>query len=124
MAVARLCLDEKCSVETALDEMRVAGTDPRYVGLFAAPKNLRRPTRAELDAMPGDFPEVVEVGGFTSLMVQLDERWERLGLARAADWKQQYCDIAGRADQPRRGCGRSGWRRQPPRSRRSRMMRR
>ena len=86
-AVVRLCLDRACTVETALDEMRRAGTDPRYTGLFAAPQELRRPTKADLDGLPDEFPEAVEVGGFTALMVQIDERWERLGLARAAGWK-------------------------------------
>ena len=85
-AVARLCLDPDCSVETAVEEMRRAGTDPRYAGLYAAPRGLRRPTKGELDAVSADFPEVAEVGGLAALMVQIDERWDRLGLARAARW--------------------------------------
>ena len=87
VAVARLCLDPDCSVETAIREMQQAGTDPHYTGLYAAPRELRRPTPADLDALPGAFSEAVAVGGFTALMVQIDERWERLRSARAAGWK-------------------------------------
>jgi protein tyrosine phosphatase (PTP) superfamily phosphohydrolase (DUF442 family)/cytochrome c553 len=87
VAVARLCLDPACSVETALQEMRRAGADPRYVGLYASARELRRPSPADLDALPDDFPESVAVGGFTALMVQIDERWDRIGEARAAGWK-------------------------------------
>jgi hypothetical protein len=86
-AVARLCLDERCGVETALGEMRRAGTDPHYTGLYAAPRDLRRPTRGELDRVPDDFPEVAEVAGLAQVMVQIDERWDRLKEARAAGWE-------------------------------------
>jgi hypothetical protein len=86
-AVARLCLDEQCSIAAALDGMRRAGTDPHYVGLYAAPKELRRPTREELDRIPDDFPEVAEVAGLAQVMVQVDEHWERLKQAREAGWK-------------------------------------
>ena len=60
-AVAHLCLDGQCSVEAAVAEMRRAGTDPRYKGLYAAPAQLRRPTRQELDRVSADFPEVAPV---------------------------------------------------------------
>ena len=36
--VVHRCLDESCKVETALAELRRAGTDPRYTGLFASPE--------------------------------------------------------------------------------------
>src|SRR6516162_6300346 len=56
-AVARLCVDERCGVEQALEGMRRAGTDPHYTGLYAAPRDLRRPTKDDLDRLPDDFPE-------------------------------------------------------------------
>jgi protein tyrosine phosphatase (PTP) superfamily phosphohydrolase (DUF442 family) len=86
-AVAHLCLDDSCGIEAALDEMRRAGTDPRYAGLYAAPRELRRPTREELDRVPDDFPEVAEVAVLAQVMVQIDDRWERLKEVRAAGWK-------------------------------------
>src|SRR5205807_10192310 len=57
-AVATLCLDASCPVEAAVAFMKQAGTDPRYRGLYASPGKLRRPSRADLDRVAGDFPEV------------------------------------------------------------------
>jgi protein tyrosine phosphatase (PTP) superfamily phosphohydrolase (DUF442 family) len=86
-AVVHLCLDEKCGVETALAEMRRAGTDPRYTGLYAAPRMIHRPTSEELDRVPGDFPETAEVAALAQVMVGVDETWERLKQVRRAGWK-------------------------------------
>jgi len=86
-AVVRHCLDDRCGVEAAVEVMRRAGTDPRYVGLYAAPKQVRRPTAEELDALPADFPEVAKVSALAQMMVIVDERWDRLKLVRAAGWK-------------------------------------
>jgi protein tyrosine phosphatase (PTP) superfamily phosphohydrolase (DUF442 family) len=86
-AVVHLCLDEQCSVETALDEMRRAGTDPRYTGLYAAPRRIHRPTSEELDRVPGDFPEAAEVAALAQVMVGVDDTWEHLKQVRSAGWK-------------------------------------
>jgi protein tyrosine phosphatase (PTP) superfamily phosphohydrolase (DUF442 family) len=95
-AVAHLCLDEMCSVAAAVAEMRRAGTDSRYQGLYAAPGQLRRPTRQELDGVPADFPEVAEVAALAQAMVALDGHWERLRGVRAAGWKAtpEHPDVA------------------------------
>jgi protein tyrosine phosphatase (PTP) superfamily phosphohydrolase (DUF442 family) len=86
-AVARLCVDESCSIEAALEGMRRAGTDRHYTGLYAAPKELRRPTKEELNRIPADFPEVAKVEGLAQVMVGIDERWERLKEVRLAGWQ-------------------------------------
>ena len=70
-AVARLFLDDQCTVETALDGMKLAGFDPRYTGLWAAPKELKRPTAKELDAVSADFPEASPPPGLTQVMVPI-----------------------------------------------------
>jgi hypothetical protein len=67
--------------------MKRAGTDPHYTGLYAVPKTLTRPTRAELDRVQTDFPEVAEVAGLAQVMVEIDARWENLKRIRAAGWK-------------------------------------
>lgn len=94
-SVAAMCLDERCTAADAVAMMQRAGTDPHYVGLYAAPGEVARPTAAELDAVPADFPEVAEVPGLAQAMVRIDERWERLKLAKAAGWKvpPDYPDI-------------------------------
>jgi protein tyrosine phosphatase (PTP) superfamily phosphohydrolase (DUF442 family) len=86
-AVARLCTDERCDVADALAGMKLAGTDPHYTGLFASVTNLRRPTAADLDHTPADFPEVAPIPALARLMVNVDDRFEDLKKARAAGWK-------------------------------------
>lgn len=86
-ALVRLCLDERCTVETALAEMRRAGTDPRYVGLYAAPKTWRRPTKDELDRVVADFPAVSKIAALAQRMVAVDGHWDHLQAVRAAGWK-------------------------------------
>jgi protein tyrosine phosphatase (PTP) superfamily phosphohydrolase (DUF442 family) len=86
-AVARLFLDDRCPVEVAQAILRRAGTDPAYQGLYAAPKQLQRPSPGELNRVPADFPEVTRVGALAEIMVTVDQRWDNLKQARAAGWK-------------------------------------
>jgi protein tyrosine phosphatase (PTP) superfamily phosphohydrolase (DUF442 family) len=86
-AIAHLCLDEQCGVEAVVAEMRRAGTDPHYKGLYAAPREFRRPTPEELAHVSGDFPEAVPVAALAEVMVGVDQRWDGLKLVRAAGWR-------------------------------------
>jgi protein tyrosine phosphatase (PTP) superfamily phosphohydrolase (DUF442 family) len=86
-AAVHLCLDSKCHVEQALEEMRRAGTDPKYTGLYAVPRNLVRPTLEDLMQVPADFPEVAKVPSLAQIMVEIDSRWENLKLIRASNWE-------------------------------------
>jgi hypothetical protein len=86
-AIAHLCLDERCTIDTVIAEMRRAGTDPHYRGLYAAPKTFRRPSPEELARVPAEFPEVAPVAALAELMVGIDERWENLKEVRTAGWK-------------------------------------
>ena len=87
-AAIRLCLDHDFTPEQAEAWMRQAGTDPRYTGLFGLPKNLKRPTKAELDAAPADFPAVARVADITRAMVAVDRTWDKLKTAKAANWPE------------------------------------
>lgn len=82
-----MCLDEKCTVNQAVDIMKRAGTDPRYSGLYASPKELRRPTSAELDQLKVDFPEAARIPALAEAMVHIDHHWENLIHIRKAGWK-------------------------------------
>ncbi len=86
-AVAHLCLDEHCTVAMAVAEMRRAGTDPHYTGLYAAPGQIGRPTAAELDRVPSDFPELAPVPALAEAMDAIDGRLDALKLLRAAGWR-------------------------------------
>jgi protein tyrosine phosphatase (PTP) superfamily phosphohydrolase (DUF442 family) len=86
-AVVHLCLDDKCSLQTALEEMRRAGTDPHYAGLYASPQQLHRPSRADLDRVPAEFLESAPIPAFAEIMVNVDACWDRIKAIRAAGWK-------------------------------------
>lgn len=86
-AVARLFLDDQCTVETALDGMKLAGFDRRYAGLWDAPKELKRPTAKELDAAAADFPEAVPPAGLKQFMVAIDATTGNLQAIRKAGWR-------------------------------------
>jgi len=89
-AAIHLCLDESSTVQQAIAEMRRAGTDPHYSGLYAVSEKLIRPTKEDLDRVPTDFPEVAKVADVAQLMVEIDARWENLKLIRAAGWKTPF----------------------------------
>jgi protein tyrosine phosphatase (PTP) superfamily phosphohydrolase (DUF442 family) len=86
-AAVHLCLDSRCTVEQAIDEMKRAGTDPHYTGLFKVPRDIARPTNEELDRLEVAYPEVAEVPELAQSMVTIDNRWENLKRIRAAGWK-------------------------------------
>lgn len=86
-AVVKRCLDDQCTVQKAVEVMKLAGTDPKYLGLYASPKEVRRPTSVELDQIKADFPEVASTGGMMQRMVEIDECWDHLKLIQKAGWE-------------------------------------
>jgi protein tyrosine phosphatase (PTP) superfamily phosphohydrolase (DUF442 family) len=86
-AVIHLCLDETCTVQQAIEEMRRAGTDPRYEGLYETVRTFVRPRAKELDAIPANLPEVEKVSDLAQFMVRIDARWDNLKRIKAANWK-------------------------------------
>lgn len=86
-AVAHLLLDPDCTVERAVAEMRRAGTDLKYAGLYASPAAIRKLASADLDAAPNDFPESVKPAAFPQVMVHVDELWDKVKLIQAVGWK-------------------------------------
>lgn len=86
-AAIHVCLDERCTINQALAEMKTFGTDPRYRGLFEAISRLDRPSPEQLKAVPSDFPETAKVASFVERMVEVDTTWDHLKAIRAAGWK-------------------------------------
>ncbi len=68
------CLDGNCSAAAAVNFLKAAGTDPRYLGLYAAAERPPPP----LDAAAVAFPEVADVPDLTKRMVELDETWDAI----------------------------------------------
>lgn len=86
-AIARLCVDEQCRVDDALQVMQQAGTDPRYAGLFRSVREFRRPTPQELATLPGQLPARVVAGGVKQQMVAIDHANGHLQQLQANGWK-------------------------------------
>jgi protein tyrosine phosphatase (PTP) superfamily phosphohydrolase (DUF442 family) len=86
-AVVRLCLDEQCTATEAIEFMRRAGTDKRYIGLYDSAKTMKRPTKAELDRVPSEFPDAAKISQLAQAMVEIDEHWDHLRLVKKANWK-------------------------------------
>lgn len=86
-AAIQVCLDKTCTVAQAIALMKRAGTDPRYIGLYAAPSRLERPDKQELDGAPADFPETAQVPAFAQAMVKIGGHWEHLVAIRQSGWK-------------------------------------
>jgi protein tyrosine phosphatase (PTP) superfamily phosphohydrolase (DUF442 family) len=80
------CLDGGCPAAAALAFLRTAGTDPKYAGLYAGVEGMAAATADDWERAGTDFPEVAAVPGLVSLMVGIDERWDRLKLVKAAGW--------------------------------------
>lgn len=84
--VVRLCLDPTFGPADARDFLTAAGTDPRYRGLVTLPDMLPRPTAADLDAVPLDFPPTAAVPDFVRHMVAIDVLAGRLKATAKAGW--------------------------------------
>jgi protein tyrosine phosphatase (PTP) superfamily phosphohydrolase (DUF442 family) len=86
-AIAHLFLDDTCTVEQALEGMKLAGFDRHYVSLWAAPKELKRPSAEELDKVFDAFLESAPPPGLTDFMVHVNATFENLQAIRKAEWK-------------------------------------
>jgi protein tyrosine phosphatase (PTP) superfamily phosphohydrolase (DUF442 family) len=72
-ALGRMAI-EGVGAEEAVAEMRDAGTDPKYRGLYAVPASYREPTAEEFAAV-GPLPERAPVPELRAAMVALDVNW-------------------------------------------------
>lgn len=78
---------------SASEILRVAGTDPKYTGLNAVPHFFAPSSAVELAAIPSDFPAVAAVPTLARLMVEVDERWDRLKAGGTADDAIQLAEL-------------------------------
>lgn len=71
----------------AEETLKVAGTNPNYVGLFQTVEKAAALSDAELDSVPGDFPETVPPVGVAKAMGDVEHAFDHLKLIAAAGWK-------------------------------------
>lgn len=72
--------------DAALTVLDLAGTDRRYLGLFAAAASARPASPAELAALAAEFPEVSPVSPLVAAMVDLERRLDRLRELAQRGW--------------------------------------
>ena len=72
----------------AIADMKKAGTDPKYEGLYGDVREFR-PIAAEEYAKirPEDLPSAAPVPDFIEAMVRVDDTFERVKAIRSAGWK-------------------------------------
>ncbi|MCC6660263.1 MAG: cytochrome c [Phycisphaerales bacterium] len=70
----------------AVERMKVSGTSPNYKGLYACAATATVLSAAQLDAVPGAFPEVSPPPGFVKGMVEIDQHHDNLKEIEAAGW--------------------------------------
>jgi protein tyrosine phosphatase (PTP) superfamily phosphohydrolase (DUF442 family) len=106
-ACVLLATDPAVTPAAAGRVLRTAGTDPKYAGLIGVPRTFARPTAAEL-AAPADFPAVAEVPTLARLMVEVDERWDRLRAAPRSEDAVQLAELYREAARLPRSAGFAG----------------
>lgn len=75
------------TTDEALERMRIAGTSPRYAGLFAVVAEATPMTDAEVDAVDPDFPEISRPDDLVDAMVEMDRALDHLRLIAASGWR-------------------------------------
>lgn len=86
VAAIQRCLDENCTTDSALAWLQNAGTDPKYRGLLAVPKQFKLLTADELKAAKSDFPEKAAVHDMVKSMARLDATWDNVKQIRTKGW--------------------------------------
>jgi protein tyrosine phosphatase (PTP) superfamily phosphohydrolase (DUF442 family) len=86
-AVMNRCRHSEWTADDALAFLKVAGTDPKYEGLFAATRDFRTPSVEELARVSTALPEVANIGGLTARMVEIDDAWSVLKRSKGDGWK-------------------------------------
>lgn len=71
----------------ALAHMKVSGTSPAYVGLFACVRDAQPAPSVLIDAAPNDFPSRWQTTDMVQRMVEIDDAFDRLKAIQAAGWK-------------------------------------
>jgi len=72
--------------DEAVARMKVSGTAPNYVGLYACAAEATPVSMGVIDAVPASFPSVWTPSSLVKGMVEIDETLDNLKLIEMADW--------------------------------------
>ena len=75
------------SADDAIARMKVSGTAPNYIGLYACVASTTAVDLTTLDSVPADFPSVSKPADFVQAMLDLDEMLDHLTQIKNANWK-------------------------------------
>jgi len=83
--IARIVLDG-ASNDDVIADMKEAGTDPKYAGLYESLRTFHKPTAEALASVRADLPELAPAGTRSAAMSVIDHTWDRMKLVRTAKW--------------------------------------
>jgi len=72
--------------EQAGAKLKISGTSPDYSGLYQCVRVAHRATRAALDAIGDEFPEISRPAGLVKTMIEIDQTFDRLAAVEKAGW--------------------------------------
>lgn len=93
-SIARMMIDGVSAEETTA-WMKVAGTDPKYSGLYATVREFNPPSEADLAAVEAPMPEAAPTPPLREAMIAVDNHWDALKAVRKAKWAPtaEHADI-------------------------------
>lgn len=93
-SIARMMIDGVSAEETTA-WMKVAGTDPKYSGLYATVREFNPPSEADLATVEAPMPEAAPTPPLREAMVAVDNHWDALKLVKKAGWAAtaEHADI-------------------------------
>lgn len=93
-SIGRMMIDGVSAEETTA-WMKVAGTDPKYSGLYATVREFNPPSEADLATVEATMPEAAPTPPLREAMVAVDHHWDALKLVKKAGWvaTAEHADI-------------------------------
>lgn len=73
--------------EQAVDMLKLAGTKPKYSGLYQSVEEMRPIDEERLRAISADFPEIADVPPMATAMVEIAHRFAEMKSLRLAGWR-------------------------------------
>ena len=83
VAAALRCRDPRITPELARDFLKLAGTDPKYAGLYRDAMTMQVNDTRFAVTIP---PAVARVSSLVKAMVAMDRQWDRIREIRASNW--------------------------------------
>lgn len=85
-AIAWRGKNPSCTADTAMQYLKLAGTDPKYEGLYAAVRDFQFPPDSATKTLNFSFPEKIQATGVTESMIHIDHAFDNLKSFRESQW--------------------------------------